>query len=291
MNAFYWSFLIAIITCCIATINTASITITGSTGILGRSICHNLLRNGHRLYCGYRNLEKAHELLEECTLKRLAKPKMFYCNYDDFGGSGLFDIPGFGSCDQDDQILILNSGISIVGCDSHSLAEQVRINSIIPMKISLSIVEYKKLRHTSKGNLTILFVSSGDGESVFINSDIWKDISSLNNLDDWFRYSSTITDRLGVEFAFGDTPGYSLSKALLNRGAMLLSARCNQLQLPIRVLAVCPGNFISGMSSPEEISTSIPVEQAGADVIEVALNASYPGGRFYRHRREITWWN
>jgi hypothetical protein len=58
-----------------------------------------------------------------------------------------------------------------------------------------------------------------------------------------------------------------------------------------RVISVCPGNFHSPMSRPEEAEDAIPVDEAAAHVLEVALGGPdcFPGGKFYRFGEEIPW--
>ena len=58
-----------------------------------------------------------------------------------------------------------------------------------------------------------------------------------------------------LEYAFGPTPMYSVSKALLNRGTRILQDKLEATRAAKQaiVLAVCPGNFESAMSTSEEI--------------------------------------
>lgn len=66
-----------------------------------------------------------------------------------------------------------------------------------------------------------------------------------------------VTDDRGaslIHYAVGPTPAYSLSKALLNAHTRLWQQELINagLQESVRVIAVCPGNFLSPMSQPGE---------------------------------------
>lgn len=61
----------------------------------------------------------------------------------------------------------------------------------------------------------------------------------------------------------------------------------------MRLLAVCPGDVITRMSSEEEVERGegVSPEEAALDVVDVALSAPHllPGGKFYRAGHEISW--
>lgn len=100
------------------------------------------------------------------------------------------------------------------------------------------------------------------------------------------------------EYAFGPTPYYSLSKALLNVYTRVAQERLpallgleSELESESRVVSVCPGNFRSPMTRPEEEEDAMCVDEAAAHLLEVALGGAdrFPGGRFYRFGQEIPW--
>ena len=87
------------------------------------------------------------------------------------------------------------------------------------------------------------------------------------------------------EYAYGETPFYSLSKALLNAYTRV---RANEVEQNVRIFSVCPGNFQSPMSTDEELGSQIPIDNAASAIIDIALNSrDYVSGRFYRHGVEI----
>lgn len=83
-------------------------------------------------------------------------------------------------------------------------------------------------------------------------------------LQDWELYISpkldsihpTHTHDIYTDYAFGPTPLYSYSKALLNKLTRLQHIHYNTLQtsninnIDLRFISVCPGNFVSSMSQP-----------------------------------------
>lgn len=94
------------------------------------------------------------------------------------------------------------------------------------------------------------------------------------------------------EVAFGPTPAYSLSKAAANAAVRACAPQLASTH-GVRLLAVCPGDVITRMSSEEEIARGEGVSPEGAalDVVDVALGAPdlFPGGKFYRAGHEISW--
>ena len=96
-----------------------------------------------------------------------------------------------------------------------------------------------------------------------------------------------------MEYAFGSTPMYSVSKALLNIGTKLLNMRvtCGSVDQKINVYSVCPGNFISPMSSIEEISNACSAEDAAQFILSVMQQSYIQGGYFYgRGTDGRLWW-
>lgn len=92
------------------------------------------------------------------------------------------------------------------------------------------------------------------------------------------------------EYAFGPTPMYSVSKAFLNVGTKLLQSAYEKNKRS-RVIAVCPGNFLSPMSTAEETLDAICVGQAASSIISLVdkpWNSVLKGG-FYRYQEPISW--
>ena len=174
---------------------------------------------------------------------------------------------------------------------------------------------YSAQNRFDKSNLQIINVSSGDGELVYLNSNLQSKLAGVKSIGDWSDLITTILNNFdsSYPYAYGDSPMYSLSKALLNVGTQILhrelfsstsDVACSSsirnvekilrgaqrsLEMDIRTfaskdiksqerhgkpmhngkaLSVCPGNFLSPMSTEEEILDS-------ADVNEVAKVLSF----------------
>ena len=70
-----------------------------------------------------------------------------------------------------------------------------------------------------------------------------------------------------VEYAFGDFPTYSLSKALLNIGTLMLNKQI-RANNRYRIFSACPGNFNSPMLSPDDTENV----RSAADCAEAVMN-------------------
>lgn len=93
------------------------------------------------------------------------------------------------------------------------------------------------------------------------------------------------------EIAFGPTPAYSLSKASAN-AVVRAWAPDLAAERGVRLVAICPGDVLTGMMSEEELrrGNGVSPEEAALEVVDVALRAAdFPAGRFYRAGKEIRW--
>ena len=115
--------------------------------------------------------------------------------------------------------------------------------------------------------------------------------SPFGSFQAWKAYLVELEETFDPSFSYahGPTPMYSLSKALLNAYTRLSHGTVPGVR---RVVAVCPGNFESPMTTAEEREGGplATADAAAADVWALVADPDrYPGGRFYRHREQITW--
>eukprot|EP00903_Cladosiphon_okamuranus_P010164 g9624.t1 len=106
------------------------------------------------------------------------------------------------------------------------------------------------------------------------------------------------------EMAFGPTPAYSLSKAAVNAAVRTWAPRLARpapaqpvgratggVVAGVRLVAVCPGDVLTRMTSAEELARGdvVSPEEAAAAVVKIALGSAheFPAGKFYRHCEEI----
>ena len=140
-----------------------------------------------------------------------------------------------------------------IGSSKEVLSKSILVNSIGPLELAATLLE--NCRRISHMKCTVVNISSGDGELSYLHSDLQKKIKEVKNLRELksLARSLAIFYDQGVEYAFGPTPMYSLSKALLNKGTYLLQQDVQYDHQRSRILAICPGNFKSTMSTESEL--------------------------------------
>lgn len=299
-------------------VSSKSVTIIGGTSVLGKSLLFQLLQKYesyqvNQVYVSYRDKDKANNLLEQLkAFKSSLRPKFFHHEVKpippitDIDDEKYFDdsIPGFGHCNANNEhILIYCAGIICNGNKKSDFEKQLLVNAVFPILLSYNLIRQRRQRRMD-AKISIVNISSGDGESVFITSTIYDNIQQLKTISEYFNYihSLVASHDESFEYAFGESPGYSLSKALLNRGTILLHDFCQSKANDSfysddkltgsseRVISICPGNFKSSMTSVDEMNSLIDPTLCAEDVLTVALNSNdYMSGKFYRHCKVIDW--
>ena len=76
---------------------------------------------------------------------------------------------------------------------------------------------------------------------------------------------------------------YSLSKALLNTGTKLLHEKMKHNNKNSVIFSFCPGNFVSPMSSTEELVDAIPANEVAEFILSLLhrSQSKISGGCFY----------
>lgn len=310
MRALGSLFIVSII-CAVITVQAAtSVAIIGGSGTLGRELISYACRPKKRndVLLNYRPLHIT------ATQRRINKSWLEHeCSLSDdcridFVKLDLRDVHDSYSLDtvpQSTDILINAAGVCIAGKSRGAMEQSLMVNAQAPLRLAENLLSLREGKASSDGAaaVTVVNVSSGDGELCYLHSSVQDQLSQLQTIDELHLYIKQIllSHSATFEYAFGDTPFYSLSKALLNRGTQLLHSQ--YCQAPIdrlnsigsrrrrrRIIAVCPGNFASPMSSAEEMDSALPVETAAASVWEAAeRHEKFLSGRFYRHGEEINW--
>ncbi|CAN0483807.1 unnamed protein product [Ectocarpus sp. 8 AP-2014] len=155
---------------------------------------------------------------------------------------------------------------------------------------------------------TVVWISSGDGELCFLGSK-WRGLlAEAQSLEVTAGSQQEGEQGQVEEIAFGPTPAYSLSKAAVN-AAVRTWAPCIQAptvpaEAPentksrtgvrgggVRLVAVCPGDVLTRMTSKMARGDAVSPEEAAVEVVDIALSSAndIPAGRFYRHGEEIGW--
>ena len=236
----------------------STVIITGSNGVLGSALVRQALLKGLPTVIGLRDRSKLHSVIEKlketgkyAVLSPLEKITVRTLRAEQVGDQQIANHLR-GQRVQSNVVLFNNAAVCLEGIDHPSLQESIQTNAIFPAYLAQQVVE----NIGSEQNVTVVNVSSGDGELVFLNSEIRAQIESVASVRDWYRYTHyLLSDKLNYnqELAVGPTPAYSISKALLNAFTRVYNA---ETAPKIRVVSVCPGNFASPMSTAGQLLDS-----------------------------------
>ena len=209
-------------------------------------------------------------------------------------------------------VLINAAGVCLSGLDSSILSQSVAVNCLYPVLLATALHH----RLHSAAALQVINVSSGDGQLCYLDSALAASVSALDSIDAWERFCREIQPPAptalggGGELAFspGGTPAYSVSKALLTKGSALLQREWDKQTPPTttttrtrssssggsggilrrQALCLCPGDFLSPMSSASERVSPLlrTAAEAADDVWHMVFFAdAYESGGYY-HLRE-----
>lgn len=302
---------------------TISTCVTGGTGVLGKALVRGLYQRGYplgQLYFTSRNRNATNALITELAQHKHSQ----YCypgylqldvalereeGYEHMVYQRL-PLPVLSNVLHTSQhkVLINNLATCIPGHSHDALYRSLLINTLTPMKLAIDLLE----NCIDEDQITVLNVSSGDGERVYLHSSIQKVLNSIISpiqlIDYIHRLMKTYKPQL--EYSYGDTPMYSLSKALLNKATEVLHHYYSDLrtQTPYRIVSICPGNFLSSMTrTKEEIEEStsndaLPIETVAGYILnaidqdlyrvpgidEKISIGPYTSGKFYRYGKEIS---
>eukprot|EP00611_Tribonema_gayanum_P016534 TRINITY_DN287_c0_g1_i1.p1 TRINITY_DN287_c0_g1~~TRINITY_DN287_c0_g1_i1.p1 ORF type:complete len:338 (+),score=62.80 TRINITY_DN287_c0_g1_i1:39-1052(+) len=203
-----------------------------------------------------------------------------------------------------------NAGVCLSGADIATLQHSLDVNFYGPLCVMEACLPFMD----EEG--VVVNVSSGDGELLWLNSDIAEALRQAQTVQDVRAAADRILQRAaldpGAELAFGATPAYSVSKALLNAAVRchhgipyapdpaedaLNAGRASSCgggstaQRPA-VVAVCPGDVRTRMASTEEAQREgvLSALEAAAHVVGLAMRRERTaGGLFYRYGAVIPW--
>mmetsp|Transcript_28598 Transcript_28598/g.37459 ORF Transcript_28598/g.37459 Transcript_28598/m.37459 type:complete len:327 (+) Transcript_28598:5-985(+) len=191
-------------------------------------------------------------------------------------------------------LLINNAGVCLEGNSQQVLHQSLATNFFGPMQLAKSLAErrpkHNAMSQAQSCSLTVINVSSGEGELCYLSSEaqrVIKDASSLAELQSRVRQIRNSHDG-SRELAFGPTPTYSLSKAALNAATRLLGACTSQPQWEnlTKIIAVCPGDVDTDMSTAGAVL--ITPEEAAKDILWAAFQGDFElNGKFCRNREII----
>ena len=275
----------------------AAFIITGSTGVLGRRLVSACLSKRKVIVgLGYRDEGKLSELLASHSSDGRLLP--FFLDLAKAENEVVFKTEEFfpkllARMEGRDRniVLINNAGVFLQGSSVQAMKNSLSINAIKPAKLAICLNDLVTKHNKSKSSdsqisLTIVNISSGDGEVVYLSPAIQAQVSNLDTFNQWTWYLEYLltTYNPQVEYGFGETPMYSLSKALLNSFTRIFHTKCAG---QCRVLAVCPGDFESPMTTAAERGAAADIDAVADLIVDMASNKNVQGGKFYRGGVEI----
>lgn len=288
--------------------------VTGATGVLGTEICRQLCSDGSfRTFAAFRDAAKVSKCgrgvvwfplnVEQSTQRRLwdqAREGGLHTadQASPWRASTVFDDRRWGFFTRKTKRVILVNGIAVAptGRSFASFHCALAVNCLLPLLLSARLLaaaaEFASISTTLE-EVVIVNISSGDGELAFLDSDVARWVQSTDSLrrlqTDLAAWLLPTTQQIHRETAVGATPAYSLSKAVLNRITQLLSGQRHASPASVRVVSVCPGNFLSPLTTEDErlqrFDPVRTVEEAASDVLSVIYNDKnrYVSGGFFRY--------
>jgi len=228
-------------------------------------------------------------------------------------------------------LLLNNAAVCLQGASAETLCRSLRINTLAPLLLAEHVLSARAKAHSAASATTIINISSGDGELQMLHPLLQTQLSSLSSMRELHEYISSFLaaaeadaakhlsssanlswlprsnddacsdidkkSNSEIELAYGETPCYSLSKALLNVGTRLLQQEWNERHTSsnninnnnnnVRIVSVCPGDFVSPMSTQDELARAgiLDAQEAAREVLKHMDR--YEGGSFYRFGQRI----
>ena len=146
--------------------------------------------------------------------------------------------------------------------------------------------------------MSIVNISSGDGELAFLNEELREHVANVASDTDLSElieseFNGDHERPCTYEYAFsnGNTPLYSVSKAMLNAGTRVFHQSIVSRGFQnCRIFSVCPGNVESSMTSDEEKISCQPADRAAQIILDGIFDEhERKSGYFYRNGKVISW--
>ena len=226
----------------------ASVVVIGGTGTLGAAITRSLCSSEiHQVYSSYRSQsqKKASDIVTSITnmpmSSSMKRPKWFQFDLEESSKAKELDLPGFGQCSPFPHHVLLNcAGVCLHGHTREILERSLRVNTLGPIETSKSMIKYedtdtfkkekekekeeekkakekekKEEKNKNKKMKSVVNISSGDGELLYINSKIVKDLESILILEDLELYISNLCSSYDHSFEYDTLHGITLYKNIL----------------------------------------------------------------------------
>ena len=281
--------------------------VTGATGALGSSLCHHIVDQSIEststtdLLLGYRSESRLRQTLVQLQQRMEGKESQekvkitpFYCDLTTGTriektmmdlNIKMCSVPVGSSVDVHEHIILVNNAANCLRSSSPQVLRQsLDVNAIFPYQLARSVLLHADCNQET--TVTIVNISSQDGELSRLHSDLAEHIRRLNSQKEWENFVNRERDAWrgsDFEYAFGETPLYSFSKAVFTTATKILSRDVAGRE-GRRVVAMCPGNVLSQMSTEEEKTSAVSPVTASELVLRVASDETgqYRNGEFCR---------
>jgi NAD(P)-dependent dehydrogenase (short-subunit alcohol dehydrogenase family) len=262
----------------------SSVLVTGATGTLGSGLVHRLNSYGFHTIGTYKDNEKLSSVWK-------TDPTVSF-QYMDLTSNITFP-ESLIDPDRNEFVLINNAAVFMPGSRIDPLVESLKINTLAPMKLISETVNFLMAAENNfYKKVTIINISSGEGEKSYINSVFVKKLRECTSpaLLRELIYDIMVKFDPALEYAHGPAPMYSLSKAFLNHATVLFHQVFQEKNLYPRykIFSCCPGNFPSQMSTEEEMKKTGTVSDAVDSILQLIVERDrFESGKFYRHGKKI----
>lgn len=267
--------------------------VTGGTGGIGAELVKQLAARGHRVAFTARNPVAGRALEREvrsCFGERSASYWPLDLRFARAAHFALLAEAIERELGAPVSLLVNNAALCERGTDARTFSRALRVNVAAPSSMCATLLPQMRARRFGR----IVNVSSGDGELVFLHSSVRALLAECETLDDLKHAGSGVVRRFDaqIEYAYGPTPAYSWSKAMLNRATQLMAGAIGDDE-NVLLNAVCPGDVMTRMMSGdvrrEEART--PSEGAAsllsAMFLDAATRRGVPNGQFLRDGEAI----
>lgn len=154
--------------------NAISVIVTGGTGILGRELVNSATSLGFDTYIGVR---KPFQHMQGQFHSDFVQPFKFDLQTDSQVEYSIsIDLPPLPL--SSNIIIFNNAAVCLENSVPDALSKSIYVNCIGPSSLAQAIVA----DYCSKSNITVVNISSGDGELICLHSDIQTSLSRIGDM-------------------------------------------------------------------------------------------------------------
>jgi NAD(P)-dependent dehydrogenase (short-subunit alcohol dehydrogenase family) len=167
-----------------SSISSRTTLVTGGTGTIGSAVVETLIRStDNKVFVGYRNVEKLRKLGWLNTENSAIIP--MHVNFREDLVDQLVLPPVFTSERFPSFCLINNAGIFLEGRCHDAFKESLRVNCLAPAMLTEQVFSAEKQWDNDAADVsrTIVNISSGEGELIFLHSRLQRELQSIDSFE------------------------------------------------------------------------------------------------------------